>query len=182
MNNRKRNNKLLYKLTAWMLTNALIRAIFWTYCYIKDWRAVEESLHGDAFRVLLKKYLKMDRRIDWLGRVYGVVNPSINEHGEFDYNGMVFELDGVNTSTNTWVENWLYKQMILVSNVFDINKTGFFDIISADIRHVGPENADNFLIVFDIVARQEMAKRWKRVFWQAFAYAAVAATALLIIL
>lgn len=173
--------KLIRKFTNWTLVSSLIRAIYWTFCYIKDWRLVEESLHGDGFRSLLKHYLKMDSRIDWLGRVYGVVNPAINEKGEFDYNGMVFELNGVNTNNQTWVENWLYKQMILVNNIFDVQKTGFFDIIDANVKHVGPENADNYLIVFDIASRKEMVRRWKRVLLQSIGYAAVSGIILLVI-
>ena len=173
--------KLIRKFTNWTLVSSLIRAIYWTFCYIKDWRLVEESLHGNGFRSLLKHYLKMDSRIDWLGRVYGVVNPAINEKGEFDYNGMVFELNGVNTNNQTWVENWLYKQMILVNNIFDVQKTGFFDIIDANVKHVGPENADNYLIVFDIASRKEMVRRWKRVILQSIRYAVVAGIILLVI-
>ena len=173
--------KLIRKFTNWTLVSSLIRAIYWTFCYIKDWRLVEESLHGNGFRSLLKHYLKMDSRIDWLGRVYGVVNPAINEKGEFDYNGMVFELNGVNTNNKTWVENWLYKQMILVNNIFDVQKTGFFDIIDANVKHVGPENADNYLIVFDIASRKEMVRRWKRVILQSIVYAVVAGIILLVI-
>ena len=173
--------KLIRKFTNWTLVSSLIRAIYWTFCYIKDWRLVEESLHGDGFRSLLKHYLKMDSRIDWLGRVYGVVNPAINEKGEFDYNGMVFELNGVNTNNQTWVENWLYKQMILINNIFDVQKTGFFDIIDANVKHVGPENADNYLIVFDIASRKEMVRRWRRVLLQGIGYTAVAGIILLVI-
>ena len=173
--------KLIRKFINGTLVSSLIRAIYWTFCYIKDWRLVEESLHGNGFRSLLKHYLKMDSRIDWLGRVYGVVNPAINEKGEFDYNGMVFELNGVNTNNKTWVENWLYKQMILVNNIFDVQKTGFFDIIDANVKHVGPENADNYLIVFDIASRKEMVRRWKRVLLQGIGYAAVAGIILLVI-
>ena len=173
--------KLIRKFINWTLVSSLIRAIYWTFCYIKDWRLVEESLHGNGFRSLLKHYLKMDSRIDWLGRVYGVVNPAINEKGEFDYNGMVFELNGVNTNNKTWVENWLYKQMILVNNIFDVQKTGFFDIIDANVKHVGPENADNYLIVFDIASRKEMVRRWKRVILQIIVYAVVAGIILLVI-
>ena len=173
--------KLIRKFINWTLVSSLIRAIYWTFCYIKDWRLVEESLHGNGFRSLLKHYLKMDSRIDWLGRVYGVVNPAINEKGEFDYNGMVFELNGVNTNNQTWVENWLYKQMILVNNIFDVQKTGFFDIIDANVKHVGPENADNYLIVFDIASRKEMVRRWKRVLLQGIGYAAVVVIVLLVI-
>lgn len=173
--------KIIRKLTNWTLISAVIRAVYWTCCYIKDWSSANEALHGNAFRSLLKNYLKMDSRIDWLGRVYGVVNPAINEKGEFDYNGMVFELDGINTNTETWVENWLYKQMILVNNVFDVQKTGFFDIIDAQVKHVGPENADNYLVVFDIASRKEMSRRWKRVIIQGAFYMMIVGLIMMII-
>ena len=172
--------KILYKLTKWTLVASLIRAVYWTIQYINDWRYAEQSLHGDGFRSILKRFLRMDARIDWLGRVYGVVNPSINEKGEFDFNGMVFELDGVNTNNQSWVENWLYKQMILVNNVFDVDKTGFFDIIDVSITHVGPDNADNYLIVFDIASRKEMARRWRRVATQSIIYTIICAFLLLV--
>lgn len=158
------------KLFSWTLTSALVRAIWWTWEYVSDHRTVAVSLHGDAFRRILKSYLKMDAKIDWLGRVYGVVNPAINENGQLDFNSMVFEIDGINTNNNTWVENWLYKQMITVENVYGLENTGFFDMISADTRHVGPANADNYLIIFDIASRKEMSKRWKRVIWQTILY------------
>lgn len=172
--------KIFKKITRWTLTSVLIRAIYWTYCYIKDWQYVEESLHGEGFKSILKHYLKMDARIDWLGRVYGVVNPAINDKGEFDYNGMVFEIDGVNTNNFAWVENWLYKQMILVSNLYDVQKTGFFDIIDVQIKHVGPANADNFLVIFDIASRKQMTKYFKRLLWQSILYMCILGIILLI--
>ena len=158
------------KLFSWTLTYSFISAIYWLYEYAIDWNRVHESLHGDAFRLILKKYLRMNAKIDWLGRVYGIVNPAINEKGEFDFNGMVFEIDGANTNNNTWIENWLYKQMILVENVFGLERTGFFDIISAETRHVGPINADNYLVIFDIVSRKMMSKKWRRVLGQSILY------------
>lgn len=174
--------KLFKKLTSWTLTAAIVNAIRWTVYYIKDWNEVEESFHGRAFFMLLKKYLRMDPRIDWLGRVYGVVNPAITEDGTFDYNGMVFEMDGINTNNNTWVENWLYKQMILVTNVFDMQKSGMFDIIDVKVTHVGPENADNHLVVFDIASRKQMARFWKRTVWQSILYLTIFTTIYLVLI
>lgn len=155
------------------LLYALYSAIKWTWEYIQDRKLVLESLHSDAFKRILKSYLKMNAKIDWLGRVYGIVNPAINEKGEVDFNSMVFEIDGINTNNNTWVENWLYKQMILVENVFNLEKTGFFDMISVDIHHVGPKNADNFLVIFDIASRKKFSSKWKRVAWQTLLYLAI---------
>ena len=159
--------KFLYK---WTLTYNIIFAFICIYDYLVDYSRVNKAFHGEAFMTIIRKYLKMNPKIDWLGRVYGVVNPAINEKGQFDFNGMIFEIDGINTNNNTWVENWLYKQMTLVNNVYGLDNTGFFDIIGAETRHVGPINADNFLIVFDIVSRKIMCKQLRRVFWQTLLY------------
>ena len=63
--------------------------------------------------------------------------------------------------------------MIMVSNVYNIERTGFFDAITADISHVGPKNHDNYLIVFDIVGRKDVIKYFKYIIIQSAVYAAV---------
>ena len=158
------------KLYSWTLIYAFISAVHWTYEYILDWKNSHEFLHGDAFRLILKKYLRMNAKVDWLGRVYGIVNPNFDERGNIDFNNMVFEIDGINTNNNTWVENWLYKQMILVSNVFNLERTGLFDIVTSETRHVGPRDADNYLVIFDILSRKLMSKKWKRCIIQSIIY------------
>lgn len=172
---------IMKKLYTWTLIASIVRAIYWTIEYIQDYAHVSEALHGDAFKRILKTYLKMNAKVDWLGRVYGVVNPAINEKGQVDFNNMVFELDGVNTNNDTWVENWLYKQMLLVENVFGLESTGFFEAITAETRHVGPDNADNYLIIFDIASRKMMASKWKRVIWQSIFYSIIILITYLII-
>ena len=129
--------------------------------YRKDIRLIGDTLYSDAFKLVLKRYLKTDVRKDWLGRLYGVVNPTINENGQFDINSMIIEIDGENTNNNEYVKHWVYKQMRLISDLFKIEK--LYDYINIDFSHVGPDNLDNYLIVFDIVSRQvaaESAKKW----------------------
>lgn len=134
---------------------------------------VYDSLHGRAFHTMLKSYLRMTAKKDWLGRLYGIVNPSIGEDGEVDFNNVIFEADGINTNTRPYVENWFYKQMILISNVFSMDKTGFFDLIDAEISHVGPAEHDNYLVVFDIASRKEMCRYLKKAIKHTLLYAAI---------
>lgn len=162
--------KLFYKLTSWTLIYNICSMFKWSYLYIKDYGSVYDVLHGDAFARILRTYLRMNPRKDWLGRLYGIVNPNLKEDGTFDFNNVVFELDGVNTNTHSYVENWFYKQMLLVNNVFGMQHTGFFDMITADVEHVGPEDHDNYLVVFDIASRQMMCKQLKRVLKQSILY------------
>lgn len=140
--------------------------------YRKDMRLIGDTLYSDAFKLVLKRYLKTDVRKDWLGRLYGVVNPSVNANGEFDVNSMIIEIDGDNTNNNEYVKHWVYKQMRLISDLFKIEK--LYDYINIDFSHVGPENLDNYLIIFDVVSRQITADSFKKWFKHLFVLLVIA--------
>lgn len=140
--------------------------------YRKDLKLIGDTLYSDAFKLVLKRYLKTEVRKDWLGRLYGVVNPSINADGQFDINSMIIEIDGDNTNNNEYVKHWVYKQLRLISDLFKIEK--LYDYINIEFTHVGPVNLDNYLIVFDIVSRQIAADSVKKWFRHVFILAVIA--------
>jgi len=126
--------------------------------YRKDKKLISDTFYGPAFKKVINQYLKTDLREDWIGRLYGVVNPTIH-NGELDFNNMIVEIDGENTNNNEYVKHWVYKQMQLISNLFKIEK--LYDYIDIDFSHVGPINMDNYLVVFDIVSRKIKAESGK---------------------
>lgn len=157
------------KLYTWTLIYNFCQFIYWTVKHLTSTK-LGEALHGEAFRRLLVSYLKMNPKVDFLGRVYGVVNPSVNSDGKFDWGSVIFEIDGINSNNYSYVENWIYKQLMSVEAVFGLDNSKFFDLITMDVSHVGPANADNYLIVFDTVPRRMMAKSFKRTFIQGLIY------------
>ena len=50
---------------------------------------------------------------------------------------------------------------MLIAELFKIEK--LYDYIDLEFKHVGPENADNYLLIFDIVSRKLFSKYWKKV-------------------
>ena len=126
--------------------------------YHKDKKLISDTFYGPAFKKVINQYLKTDLKEDWIGRLYGVVNPTIH-NGELDFNNMIVEIDGDNTNNNEYVKHWVYKQMQLISNLFKIEK--LYDYIDIDFSHVGPINMDNYLVVFDIVSRKIKAESGK---------------------
>lgn len=119
--------------------------------YRRDKKLISDTFYGPAFEKVINKYLKTELRRDWLGRLYCVVNPTIN-NGELDFSSMIVEIDGDNTNNNEYVRHWVYKQMRLISQLFKIEK--LYDYIDVDFQHVGPVNMDNYLVIFDIVSRK----------------------------
>jgi hypothetical protein len=73
---------------------------------------------------------------------------------------MIIELDGDNTNNHEHIKQWTFKQMKLIAYLFKIEK--LYNYINIDFTHVGPENMDNYLLVFDIVSRKEMAQSFKK--------------------
>lgn len=127
--------------------------------YIKLNKSVGKIFHSNDFKLLLRKYLNINVKTDWLGRLYGIINPIIDVNGNLNISTMVIEIDGNDTNNSEWVKNWLYKQLNLTSQLFKLEK--LYDYISMDIEHVGPIEMDNYLIIFDLVYRLEFAKALK---------------------
>ena len=129
--------------------------------YRKDYNLIQETFYSPAFKKVIDNYLKTDIRKDWIGRLYGVVNPNIKD-GKYDFNNVIIEIDGDNTNNNEYVRHWVYKQLQMIGSLFKIEK--LYDYIDISFEHVGPENLDNYLIIFDIVSRKEKAESRKRFF------------------
>jgi len=133
------------------------------YIYFKkDKKIISDTFYGPAFDLVLKKYLKANFKRDWIGRLYGVVNPNLDENGKYDFNNVIIELDGDNTNNNEYVRNWVYRQMRMISTLFKIER--LYDYIDIEFNHVGPENQDNYLVIFDIVSRKISVESCKKFF------------------
>lgn len=110
--------------------------------------------------MVIAKYLNVQLDKDWLGRLYGVINPNMDINGNLNVSNVIIELDGDETNTDKYVKNWIYRQLNLMGQLF--NMRNLYTNINLDIEPVGPDTDDNYLIVFDIVDREEMGKAFKR--------------------
>ena len=116
---------LLYKTFLGRCTSTVISL----YNYIKDYEYISDTLYSEAFKIVLKEYLNVDIRKDWIGRLYGVINPNINEEGKFDITRTIIEFDDENTNNNEYVKHWTYKQLTIIGEVFKIeNLYHFIDL------------------------------------------------------
>ena len=165
--------KLISRIFQLTLLYKIISLFKWIYQYIKDYGYVADTLYSHEFNLVLKKYLNVEFSTDWLGRLYGVINPSIDVNGKLDFTNMIIELNDDLTNNNTYVKHWVYRQLSMVSALYKLENSGFFDSIGVECRHVGPQNADNYLVIFDIVSRKEMTSFLKSTLIHASVYALV---------
>jgi len=165
------SNLLIYKLYS------LFESIIY---YVRDYNLVSETLYSREFKKVIMKYLKCELDKDWLGRLYGIINPNIDINGNIDVTSMIIEIDDFNTNNEEYVKHWIYRQFSLLSELFKIEK--LYDYISLDIKHVGPLNHDNYLITFDLVSRKNMSMCFKSVIKHTCFYVIILTIMFLIIL
>lgn len=170
---------ILKKIGSNTLTWRLVMLVQSIYRYITDMSYISDTLYSKEFLTVLKQYLRISIKKDWIGRLYGVINPYIDIDGKIDFNNTIIEIDGDNTNSNEYVKNWVYRQFNLIDNLFKINK--LYDYINVDIKHVGPLNTDNYLIVIDVVSRKEMTYALKRVLKQTILYMIIALCAVILL-
>ena len=170
---------ILKKIGSNTLTWRLVMLVQSIYRYITDMSYISDTLYSKEFLTVMKQYLKISIKKDWIGRLYGVINPYIDIDGKIDFNNTIIEIDGDNTNSNEYVKNWVYRQFNLIDNLFKINK--LYDYINVDIKHVGPLNADNYLIVIDVVSRKEMTYALKLVLKQTILYMIIALCAVILL-
>ena len=167
--------KLLKKLFSYTLLYKIYLNLVLIKEYIDDYDYVSESLYSEAFSKILEKYLNLKVKKDWIGRIYGVINPNLDINGNVNFANTIIEIDDNNTNSNEYAKNWIYKQMNMVKYVFKLDESGFFDYIGCDIEHVGPKEHDNYLVVFYIVSQKAMLQNLKRLLKQFSVYAIIAA-------
>ena len=172
--------KLLKNLFYKTLSGRIMKLLISIHDYIKDYDLISDTLYSDAFKLVLKEYLNVEIKKDWIGRLYGVINPNIGEDGKYDFTKTIIELDGDNTNNNEYIKHWTYKQLTLIGQVFSIEN--LYHFITLDFRHVGPEEADNYLLIFDIVSRKEFTKNLRKTLWHGFTYAIIALIIILILI
>ena len=174
--------KLLKKLFSYTLLYKIYLNFILLKEYVEDCDYVSESCYSEAFSRILEKYLNLKVKKDWIGRIYGVINPNLDINGNVNFANTIIEIDDNNTNSNEYVKNWIYKQMNMEKDVFKLDESGFFDYIGCDIEHVGPKEHDNYLVVFYIVSQKAMLQNLKRLLKQFSVYAIMVAVIYAILL
>ena len=70
--------KFIRKFFGWTLTYKTLAFIEGVYTYIKDYYYISDTLYSDEFKAVIKRYLYITLSKDWIGRLYGIINPNID--------------------------------------------------------------------------------------------------------
>jgi hypothetical protein len=119
---------------------------------------------------LLEKFSQLfgsEFRIDWVGRVYTVLNPNIIDD-KLDVNTQIFEY-GENGFTNApYVEKWIMTKLNIAKDFIMANN--LFDLLTYELKRL--DEYDNYLFVIKPITFDDCMK-WTKIF--AIVYGALTA-------
>lgn len=92
-------------------------------------------------------------KIDWIGRIYTVVNPSVIKTSD-DINSQIFEYDNGGLNNKAYVEGLIMQKMNIASNFIRANN--LFDLLTYEIRKL--DEYDNYLFIIKPITLDDCLK------------------------
>jgi hypothetical protein len=115
-------------------------------------------------------------RIDWVGRVYAVLNPNIvNE--KMDYNTQIFEYGENGLTNEPYVEKWIMTKFNVIRDFVMANN--LFDLLTYELKKI--DEYDNYLFIIKPITFDDCIK-WIKIFSIVYSILAVIGVTLLIVL
>ena len=115
-------------------------------------------------------------RIDWVGRIYTVINPNIVKD-ELDVNTQIFEY-GENGLTNApYVEKWIMTKLNIAKDFIMANN--LFDLLTYELKKL--DEYDNYLFVIKPITFDD-CKKWTKIFGIVYSIFTIIGVILLFIL
>lgn len=146
---------VLYK----FITNLLLNT--------KYTRLIKKVYKDDDIIEKLSKLFGTEFRMDWVGRIYCVLNPNIIED-QLDTNTQIFEY-GENGLNNTiYIERYIMTKLNAIQSFVIANN--LFDLLTYHIEKI--DEYDNYLFVIEPITFYDF-KKWTKIFGITYSIIAV---------
>lgn len=125
---------------------------------------------------LLEKFSKLfgvEFKIDWVGRIYTVINPNIIDD-KLDINTQIFEYNDNGLTNEPYVEKYIMTKLNLVSDFIMANN--LFDLLTYEIKKL--DDYDNYLFVIKPITFDDCMK-WTKIFIGVYSILAIIGMVLL---
>lgn len=125
---------------------------------IKYTKIIKKVYKDDDILNKLSQLFGTEFRMDWVGRIYTVINPNIVDN-KFDVNTQIFEYGENGLSNEVYVERYIMFKLNLIKDFVIANN--LFDILTYRIEKI--DDYDNYLFIIEPITFDD-AKRWTKIF------------------
>ena len=110
--------------------------------HLKYQRIIKEAYEREQLIAKISLLLGVQFKLDWINRLYAVVNPNIKD-GKYNPEQIYeFDFEG-NPYNNEWVTKWVMERMGVLRNF--LQTANLFDVLEYKIKDLGNLN---YLIIF----------------------------------
>lgn len=126
---------------------------------IKYTKLIKNVYKNEDLLIKLSQLFNTEFRIDWVGRVYTVINPNIIDD-KLDVNTQIFEYNSRGELSNeVYVERWIMTKFNLIKDFIMANN--LFDLLTYEIKKL--DEYDNYLFIIKPITFDDCSK-WTKIF------------------
>lgn len=129
----------------------LIKILFQHFKII---RIVKKCCKEEKLLDTLSRLIGSEFRIDWIGRIYSVINPVIKD-GKFDA-GQALEYTDTGLSNEEYIKHWFFDRLGVIENFIKVNN--LFDLLTFRIESL--DNMGNHLVILYPITSDQIRKKW----------------------
>lgn len=120
---------------------------------IKYCKILNEVYKNENLLENLSSLFKVEFKKDWIGRIYAVFNPHIQD-GVFNRNNQIFEYTSDGLSNNSYIESYIMSQLNIAKQFIKANN--LFDLLT--YRLVKLDEHDNYLFIMEPITWNDCKK------------------------
>ena len=124
---------------------------------IKYTRILKHIYKDEQIPENLSKLFNTNFKIDWIGRMYTVINPNLID-GIYDASSQIFEYDERGLSNDAYIERFIMQKLNIASNYIKANN--LFDLLTYEIKKL--DEYDNYLFIIKPITLDDFVKNSKR--------------------
>lgn len=131
---------------------------FFKYLFmnIKYTRILKKVYNEENILNNLSELFQSRFRIDWIGRLYTVINPNVIGD-EYSQNTQIYEYGEDGLNNYAYVERWIMTKLNIASNFIRANN--LFDLLTYEIKKI--DEYDNYLLIIQPITLQDCLKYTK---------------------
>ncbi len=121
-------------------------------------RLIKKTFQNENILQGLSQIFKANFKTDWIGRIYAVLNPNLDENGQYSPNTQIFEYGENGLNNEKMVEQWVMERMVVISEFIQANN--LFELLTYSIKKL--DKYDNYLFILEPVTLSDCMKWSKR--------------------
>ena len=125
---------------------------------IKYTKLIKNVYKEDDLLNKLSKLFGSEFRMDWVGRIYTVINPNII-NDQLDLNTQIFEYNENGFSNTTYIEKYIKTKLNAIKDFVIANN--LFDLLTYRIEKL--DEYDNYLFIIEPITFED-CKKWTKIF------------------